>query len=98
MGQLVHMGALPQLSCSTECVKAQLYGQVGHHAGCCGVYMVQLRFFSLLVSVVKSPHLVSGLVEEDITRLRVLGDFRSETVKFFYGLCINFLQEYKGDM
>lgn len=56
------------------------------------------HFFPLLVSVVKTPHLVSGLVEEDVARLRVLGDFRSEAVKFFYGLCINFLQEYTGDM
>lgn len=44
-----------------------------------------------------TPHLVSGLVKEDVARLRVLGDFRRETVEFFYSLCINFLQGQKDD-
>lgn len=45
----------------------------------------------------KDPNLVSGLIKEDVARLRVLGDFRSETVEFFYGLCIDFLWNRNGE-
>ena len=35
---------------------------------------------------------VSGLVEEDIARLRVLGDLRGESVELLYGLGVDFLE------
>lgn len=45
----------------------------------------------------KTLRLVSGLVKEDVARLGVLGDFGRETVEFFDGLRIDFLQEKKGE-
>ena len=64
---------------------------------CCSPQTGKGEFF--LVNVVKhsNPHLVSGLVKEDVARLRVLGDFRSESIEFFYGLRIDFLQNQKED-
>lgn len=51
--------------------------------------------FFLVVSLLKRKHRsVPGLVKEDVTRLRVLGDFRCETVELLYSLCINFLKEW----
>lgn len=39
----------------------------------------------------------SGLIEQDVSRLRVLGNVRSQTVELLYRLCINFLWEkWKG--
>lgn len=82
----------------------QLCRQVWHRAGCCGAFKVCRRprrgnrAFLLGYAVThKDPNLVSGLIKEDVARLRVLGDFRSETVEFFYGLCIDFLWNRNGE-
>ena len=43
------------------------------------------------------PGSVSGLVEQDVSRLRVLGDLRGQPVELLYGLSIDFLPREKGD-
>lgn len=73
-----------------------------HRAGCCGglvesppLLVERGNAASPLVPVAdtQAPRSVSGLVEEDVARLGVLGDFRSQAVEFLYGLRVDFLQE-----
>lgn len=92
---------LPWLSCSAECVKAQVWitavqaGVTPSGLLWCLVHCSPHREGTGFCVLTLCLHLVSGLVKEDVARLRVLGDFRSETVEFFYGLRVNFLQEQK---
>lgn len=78
--------------------EVQLCRQVGHPCGLLWRVYGPLRPTKREQSISPgfsgevSPRLVSGLVKEDVARLGVLGDFRRETIEFFYSLCINFLK------
>lgn len=108
--RLLRQGELPRLSCSAECEKAQVWitAVLAGMTPCCGLLWCVhgsllltergCSFFSWFSVKHLAPPSVSGLVKEDVAWLRVLGDFRSETVEFFYGLCIDFLQEQKDDI